>query len=132
MENLLKVARLAKPSIKSYLSSVEFYRKIQKRAPLKSLTRKLLRNKLRTFLLIAGTFLFSYALFGNHGVLTRLRLERQRTEMMEKVRQAEEETKKLQSQIKALEGDKKTIEKIAREKYGMVREGETIYRVKKD
>jgi len=38
----------------------------------------------------------------------------------------------LQDQIKALEGDKKTIEKIARENYGMKREGETIYKVKKE
>lgn len=111
---------------------MEFYRKIQNRTPLKSLTRKLLKNKLRTFILIAGTFLFSYALFGNHGVLTRIRLERQRTEMLEKVRLAEEETKKLQVQIKALEGDPQTIEKIAREKYGMARDGETVYRVRKD
>ncbi len=111
---------------------VEFYRKIQNRAPLKSITRKVLKNKLRTLILIVGTFLFAFALFGNHGILTRIRLERQRTEMMEKVRQAEEDTRKLQLQIKALEGDKKTIEKIAREKYGMVREGETVYRVKKD
>ncbi|MBI5464744.1 MAG: septum formation initiator family protein, partial [Ignavibacteriales bacterium] len=36
------------------------------------------------------------------------------------------------AQIKALEGDKKTIEKIAREKYNMARPGETVYRVKKE
>lgn len=52
--------------------------------------------------------------------------------MIEKVRQSEEETKQLQAQVKALEGDKKTIEKVAREKYGMVREGEKVYRVKRD
>jgi cell division protein FtsB len=37
-----------------------------------------------------------------------------------------------QEQIKALETDKKTIEKTAREKYGMKREGETVYQVKKE
>jgi cell division protein FtsB len=52
--------------------------------------------------------------------------------MIEKVKAAEEETKRLQSYLKALEGDKKTIEKVAREKYGMARPGETVYKVKKD
>ena len=111
---------------------MEFYRKIQKRTRLKNLARKILKNKRRTLFTIIGTFLLAYVMFGNHGVLTRIRLERQRGDMIEKVRQAEEETKKLQAQIKALEGDKKTIEKIAREKYGMAREGETVYKVKKD
>jgi cell division protein FtsB len=33
--------------------------------------------------------------------------------------------------VKALEGDKRAIEKIARERYGMHREGETVYKVTK-
>ena len=36
-----------------------------------------------------------------------------------------------QSQSKALDGDKKEIEKVARERYGMVREGEKVYKVNK-
>lgn len=111
---------------------MEFYRKPLKRSLLKSLARKIFRNRFRALLILVGLFILSYAVFGNHGILTRIRLERQRDDMIEKVRQAEEETKKLQAQIKALEGDKKTIEKIAREKYGMAREGETVYKVKKD
>jgi cell division protein FtsL len=111
---------------------VEFYRKPQKRSRLKNLLSKILRNKRRTIFILAGVFLSSYALFGNHGILTRIQLERQRSEMAAKLQQAEEETKKLQAQIKALESDQKTIEKIAREKYGMARPGETVYRVKKD
>ena len=52
--------------------------------------------------------------------------------MIEKVEEAGKETARLQAQKKALEGDKKTIEKLAREKYGMSRQGEKVYRVKKD
>jgi cell division protein FtsB len=47
------------------------------------------------------------------------------------IRSAEAENKRLQAESKALDGDKKVIEKVAREKYGMVREGETVYKVKK-
>lgn len=82
--------------------------------------------------MLFGTLFFSYLLFANNGIIARIRLEQQKAEMTEKVRQAEEETRKLQTHIKALESDKKTIEKVAREKYGMLRPGETVYRVKKD
>ena len=111
---------------------MEYYRKPQTQSAAKSLLKKVFRNKRRSVLLLFVTLLLSYLLFANNGIIARVKLERQRTEMIEKVRQAEEETKKLQAQIKALESDKKTIEKVAREKYGMVRPGEKVYRVKKD
>ena len=77
-------------------------------------------------------FLFLYLLFDNKGILKRLSLESQHNEWIEKLKADSLETKRLQEQIKALEGDKKTIETIAREKYGMKREGETVYQVKKE
>jgi cell division protein FtsB len=76
--------------------------------------------------------LVSYVLFNNRGVIARIRLEHERQVMIEKLKAADEETKRLQTYLKALDGDKKTIEKVAREKYGMAREGETIYKVKKN
>lgn len=80
---------------------------------------------------IVGTLLVSYVLFNNRGIITRIRLEHQRQVMIEKVRTAEDETKRLQAYLKALDGDKETIEKVAREKYGMARDGETVYKVRK-
>jgi cell division protein FtsB len=79
-----------------------------------------------------AAILLLYLLVDNKGIIARLRLELQLREMVQKVEQAEQETKKLQSELKALQGDRKTIEQVAREKHGMVREGETVYRVKKD
>jgi cell division protein FtsB len=38
------------------------------------------------------------------------------------------ETRRLQTELKALEGDARAIEKAAREKHGMVRDGETVYK----
>ena len=111
---------------------MEFYRKPQRRPRFRSLLKKVFKNKRRSVFLLFGILLFSFLLFANNGIIARVRLEQRRTEMIEKVRQSEEETKQLQAQVKALEGDKKTIEKVAREKYGMVREGEKVYRVKKD
>ena len=74
---------------------------------------------------------YGLILFGNRGILQRVRLQHQKAELEAKIRQAQEETKTLQSQSKALDGDKKAIEKVAREKYGMVREGEKVYKVNK-
>ena len=111
---------------------MEFYRKPQKRSRIKSLLKKIFKNKRRSILALLGILLFSFLLFANNGIIARVKLEQRRAEMIEKIRQSEEETKQLQAQVKALEGDKKTIEKVAREKYGMVREGEKVYRVKKD
>lgn len=91
-----------------------------------------LQPRRRALFLIAGTLFASYILFNNRGVIARIRLEHQRQVMIEKVKAAEEETKRLQSYLQALDGDRKTIEKVAREKYGMAREGETVYKVKKN
>jgi cell division protein FtsB len=110
----------------------QFLRRIQKPKWLQGITKRVFKTRRRAIVVIIGTLLVSYVLLNNRGVIARIRLEHQRQAMVEKVRAAEEETKRLQSYLKALDGDKKTIEKVAREKYGMAREGETVYKVKKN
>jgi len=110
----------------------QFYRNLQPERFLKKIAKRAAKNKLRTIILVILFLLFLYLLFDNKGIVTRVRLEAQHREWIEKVKSDSIETKRLQEQIKALEGDKKTIEKTAREKYGMAREGETVYQVKKE
>ena len=110
----------------------QFYRNLQPERFLKKIAKGAAKNKKRTILLVILFLLFLYLLFDNKGIVTRLRLEAQHREWIEKLKSDSLETKRLQEQIKALEGDKKTIEKTAREKYGMAREGETVYQIKKD
>jgi len=122
------------PSNNCYISSVMdglFYRKEKKRSRVRDRIMKLLKNK--RFMLRFGlaATLVLYGLFDSHGILTHLRLLHQRAELEEKIRQAEVEQKRLQAEVKALDGDPKAIEKVAREKYGMVREGETVYKINK-
>jgi cell division protein FtsB len=107
----------------------DFLRRVQQPRWLKGITKKVFKTRRRALFVIVGTLLVSYILFNNRGIITRIRLEHQRLVMIEKVRAADEETKRLQSYLKALDGDKKTIEKVAREKYGMARDGETVYKV---
>ncbi len=110
----------------------QFYRNLQPDRFLKKIAKKAAKNKIRTVIVLLLFLLFLYLLFDNKGIIARIRLESQHREWIEKLKADSAETKRLQDQIKALEGDKKTIEKTAREKYGMAREGETVYQVKKE
>ncbi len=108
-----------------------FYRKTKPRFDARAALKKLLKNKKLLLMCGIAVVVAGIVVFGNRGILQRMRLQQQKAELEVKIRQAEEETKSLQSQSKALDGDKKAIEKVAREKYGMVREGEKVYKVNK-
>lgn len=107
----------------------DFYRKRKKGIDLRSLWKKLLRNRRLMLTLILGTPILLYVIFGPRGVVKRIRLQHQKTQLEEQIRAEEAEVQKLRAESKALDGDKAAIEKVAREKYGMVREGETMYKV---
>ena len=109
-----------------------FYRSPSRRPRLTNRLFKVLKNPRSVLTFLIGSALVLYVLFDNKGIVKRIRLELQRKEMIEKIEAAKQETKRLEAQLKAVQGDKKTIEKIARERYGMAREGETVYRVKKN
>jgi cell division protein FtsL len=104
-----------------------FYRKKKRRFDPQQILR-LLRNKRFLAAMAIGLPLIGFILFGNRGIVQRIRLERQQAELQQKIREAEAETRRLQTEQKALEGDPKAIEKAAREKHGMVRDGETVYK----
>jgi cell division protein FtsB len=108
----------------------KFYRKIKKQIAPQNIFEKIRANKRFSAVILGSIVLLLYIFFNSNGILARLRLEHQKVEIQEKIRAAEEEQKKLKEQSKALDGDKKAIEKVAREKYGMVREGEKVYKVK--
>jgi cell division protein FtsB len=78
----------------------------------------------------AGLLVMGYVLLGDHGIIQRIRLEHEKSGLETRIKAAEEENLKLQAEIKALEHDMEAVEKVAREKYWMAREGETVYRVK--
>jgi cell division protein FtsB len=109
----------------------DFYRKKKKRFDIGGKVRRLLKNRRLVLGLLVGIPVLAYVLFGSRGVVQRVRLQRQKTELEAEIRAAETETKNLQAESKALDGDEKAIEKVAREKHDMVREGETVYKVNK-
>jgi cell division protein FtsB len=110
----------------------QYYRKAKAGAGFTGLVSRLLQNRLLVGTLLLGIPILGYVLFGSHGVLQRVRLEKQRSELEAKIKDAEVEARKLKEQSAALDGDRKTIEKVAREKHLMVRPGEKVYRVAGD
>jgi len=106
-----------------------FLKKIRKKLDVSALFADIWANKKLSAILAVALVVLLYVFFNNQGVIQRIRLEREKKELLHKIQVLEKEQKQLQEQSKALEGDKKAIEKVAREKYGMVREGEKVYRV---
>lgn len=73
-----------------------------------------------------------YAVFGKKGILQRVELEMEVKELHEKLKEEQDKTLILQKEIEELKTSEKKIEKTAREKYGMVKDGEEIYKIQID
>jgi cell division protein FtsB len=82
--------------------------------------------------LIVLLAIVSYAVFGKKGILQRVELEMENKELQQKLKEEQEKTIMLQKEIEELKSSDKKIEKVAREKYGMTKEGEEIYKVHVD
>ena len=94
--------------------------------------RKLLRDRRIRYTLLIAVPVLIFMTFSNKGLLQRIHLESQKREIQIKIHQATEEQFQLQEAARALERDPRAIEKVAREKYGMIREGEMVYKVRKE
>ena len=80
-------------------------------------------------LILAAIVISIFVLFNDKGVIIRIRLEMQKKEAMQRLHELEKENEELERRIKALQEDPKEVERVAREKYGMAQEGETVYKI---
>lgn len=91
--------------------------------------KELLRKHGGALLGVCVAALLIHNVFGTHGLLA---MHRTRTEI-EKVQQdidrLNSENEKLEQQVKDLKTDPHTIEKIAREDFGFVRQGEVVIKI---
>jgi cell division protein FtsB len=70
-----------------------------------------------------------YAAFGGeYSAFDLLRLKRDRREAETRLARTRREVDSLKAQALKLERDPATIERVARERFGMIRDGETLYR----
>jgi|WetSurMetagenome_2_1015567.scaffolds.fasta_scaffold160951_1 cell division protein FtsB len=109
-----------------------FFRKDRKPIDLRSMVRKALKNRRVVVALALGVPVMLFVLFGSRGIVQRLRLLHEKSVMQENVIAAETKQRQLRAELKALDGDRAAIERVAREKHGMVREGETLYKVRRE
>lgn len=75
---------------------------------------------------------FSFAIvfiFGDHGLLKLYNIKNERKMIQKKISQLREEKEVLKNEKNKIENDLDYIEKIAREKYKMVKPGEKIFKV---
>jgi cell division protein FtsB len=75
---------------------------------------------------VAVWFLF----FDTHSLLTKIKLENQKKDLIERTKEYQKRTAELEQKISDLEKNPELLEKIAREDYGMRRPDETVYKIK--
>ncbi len=114
---------------------IQYYRKLKPPRLIQNLLRGFWKRPLLRWTVLLGIPLLLAATFSNKGILPRMRLEAEKKVWQQKVREAEQEQQRLEQLSKQLETDTTSggaIEHVAREKYGMVREGETVYKLKRE
>ena len=68
-------------------------------------------------------------IFGDHGLIKLYKIKSQRKKIQNHITQLREEREKMKEEKNKIENDLEHIEKIAREKYKMVKPGEKIFKV---
>ena len=103
-------------------------KKFSKRGQSKSLitTQK---QFLRGLVFLICLSLFIVFIFGDHGLLKLYKIKQKRKEIQSNITQLRNEKEKASTEKNKIENDLIYIEKIAREKYKMVKPGEKIFKV---
>ena len=74
-----------------------------------------------------GAYLSFFLVFGRMGVLAHLRMRGEAARIEAEIARVQDDIGVLNRQVTALNGDPHTIERLARERLGMVRPGETVF-----
>jgi len=84
------------------------------------------RDLLFAAALVAAAY---FAIFGGeYGLYEVWRLERQQEEEARELESVRAEVEHLRARADSLENDPAALERVARERYGMIRDGERLYR----
>jgi cell division protein FtsB len=101
-----------------------------------SLVKKIARffkyNKLALIFLLIILAHIGLAIFSSKGLLTRVKLDTDRKQLEKQLQEEVKKGEDLKKEINEINTSDKKIEKIAREKYGMTKDGEKIIKIKID
>jgi cell division protein FtsB len=87
-------------------------------------------SKTTLFILLGGFIFIWFAFLSTYSLLARYKLYRRYNYLQKQTKQLHADTKKLKQKVKTLKSDPAHIKRLAREKYGMKKPGETIYKIK--
>ncbi len=82
------------------------------------------------FVILAVAFFFQIA-FAEGGIYDYIKTRRAIKSITVSIRQAEKENAMLAKELERLQKDDQYLEEMVRTKYGLVRDGEKVYRVEK-
>jgi cell division protein FtsB len=71
-----------------------------------------------------------FAVYGEHGLLHLVRLQGEQRALEQTAFQLQQQNEKLRIHITKLQTDDRYLERLARERLGLVRPGEIVYRVR--
>ncbi len=108
-----------------------YYRKSTSHKIIPHWLRRFFKNKKLLWSVVILFIVAGMVTFSDKGLLQRYHLQKQKEEMATLIQQARVDSMQLQKQSADLDTSKFAVEKVAREKYGMIREGETVYKQKK-
>lgn len=81
------------------------------------------------FWVLAGFVIVWFTFIDTYSLWTRFTLYQQKVELDRQTEELRAETDELRKKVKDLKSNPELLERIAREEYGMKKEGETIYKV---
>ncbi len=96
--------------------------------PIKRHTGGSRRTKRWVWILAVVVILF-FLVFNNHGLLRLYRIQSESRQVEEEIALLQARAAELYQEVASLENDMAYIERLAREKYRMVRQGEQLFRV---
>jgi len=92
-------------------------------------TAKTQKQFIQGLVLLICVSLIIVFIFGDHGLFKLYKIKRQRAKIQKHITQLRNERENTKEQKNKIENDLDYIEKIAREKYKMVKPGEKIFKV---
>jgi cell division protein FtsB len=99
---------------------------------LKKIARFFKYNKLALIFMFVIIAHIGLAIFGSKGFLTRMKLDSTKKQLEKQMQDEVKKGEDLKKEINDINTSDKKIEKIAREKYGMTKDGEKIIKIKID
>lgn len=81
--------------------------------------------------LLAAFIIAWFLFFDTHSLLTKVQLEIQKKELIERTKEFEERTAELEKKIDDIQKNPDLLEQIVREDYGMRKPNETVYKIER-